>query len=657
MPAPLRPHLQGSGLFRRAVLLSALLAGPVLAQGGGQLPLVSVGDGLKWNQPQELYRIVVAEGSAARPLNLEVYSPALNLTDSEGRRAAGAYGDELYSQGRPFETTFTLSGPGGVVFERRYQTSRDHGWESLYAGTLAPGNYSLRVSSRGNGKNAFGLRVAGGFALESSDFSVNARRQEGPPLPAARLTVPAAWIGRTIELSNYDGDGAAELALSLALPGGGRRPLTVSADVAPAVDRVTVTRELVGEWAILAQVPPGARQQSNALTLRLRLDGVPVPARVGGFDPPAGATLAPGLAVEVVDPQGRAIPGATYTVGGDGVVRPRLPSGYAPVSASVLTGRGTPLSPTELRVESGGGAGAEARLRFVARPLEGGLSVDAVAVFGTARLPLSGVQAEVNGRTVTLPANVPLPPGEYPVKPGPVPGAGAQPLVGRVTDAQTGRVTLEYQVRADLSLLTSPDLLNACDVAQLVATARTDFPYKLPVSLKVNLPAGWTSDYPLEARGDLVAGTPLRVKVPVRVCRTDSADAVLSPIDLHAGGAASVRNPAGANLTRAVAGGARVRLAKTAQAATSGYAITLALTVEGTVENLRLLDPLPTGGGTPAVRGPLNLQGPGAADLNPRVEGDSVVLGRLGPGQYTVNYVLFTDLPPERVLTAPDVGW
>ncbi|MFD1730579.1 hypothetical protein ACFSC4_05055 [Deinococcus malanensis] len=120
-----------------------------------------------------------------------------------------------------------------------------------------------------------------------------------------------------------------------------------------------------------------------------------------------------------------------------------------------------------------------------------------MAVFGDQRLPLTGVSFEVAGRTLTTPATLPLAPGDYPVKPSALPGSTfVQPLPGRVPDAGTGRVTLEYRVQTELTLATSPDVLSACDVTQLTATAKTAFPFRLPGRLKLNLPTGWTSDYP-----------------------------------------------------------------------------------------------------------------------------------------------------------------
>lgn len=166
-----------------------------------------------------------------------------------------------------------------------------------------------------------------------------------------------------------------------------------------------------------------------------------------------------------------------------------------------------------------------------------------------------------------------------------------------MTDSGTERVTIEYRVLTDVALVTSPDILNVCDVTQLTALARTDFPYRLPGKLSLNLPTGWTTDYPLNVSGDFSQGQPLRLKVPVRVCRTDTAEAVLDPVDLRTTGQARVRNPGGANVTRNVQGGARQpEQERGGRRAGQGYVVTLVFTVDSTLENVRLIDPLPGGG-------------------------------------------------------------
>jgi hypothetical protein len=671
------PRLSQTVVFLSLVLCSAVAqtnapvvpsSSPVTLPGnaqstGGLLPLVSVGQ--RWTQNTESYSIRVSPQDAGKPLALEVYSPALNLLDyADGRRGAGYFGDELYKKNEPFETVFTLFGASGTVLERRYQASRDHAWESLLAGGLPAGSYTLTVRSTGDGKNSFALRLAAPFTLESTDFSVNARDSTQQDLLAARLTVPAAWVGKTLEVSDYDIDGPKEAQTWVIQADGKRVDLPTSGDGQKLGSKFVVTQAMVGEWQVYLRVLPSTKQYSNAVQYSVRLDGQPVAARVGGFADPAGLKVGNSLVVDVVDPQGKPIAGASYSVGSDNVVRPRLPQGYVPVSAAVLEGQGTVTSPTELRYTPG-----NARLRFVARPPQGALSVEAVAVYGSTRIPLTNVPFTLAGKAYTAPVSVPMAPGSYPVAPGAVPGALApQGQSGVVADGATNKVTLEYTVRTEVTLSTMPDVLDACDVSQLTATARTEFPYKLPSTLNLNLPVGWTSDYPLQARGDLSSTSPLRLKVPVRICRSDSAEAVLAPVGVRATGDANVRNPSGVNITRSVQNGARVHLAKTAEAlgalgagqngpSPQGYTITLQLSTDSGIENLRITDPLPAQGGSPVQRGPLTVQGPSLANLNPTQDGDTVVLPRLLPGNYTIRYTLITDLPADRVVTTPELSW
>ncbi len=644
-------------------VLSALLLSPVaLAQTGGAtaegtpvgglLPLVSVGE--KWIQDVESYTITVSPQDAGKPLGLELYSPTFNLADYvDGRRAAGYFGDELYKKNEPFDTTFTLVGPGGTVAERRYGQNREHTWDSLFAGGLSAGTYTLRVNSRGDGKNSYALRVASPFALETSDFTVNARSNTPEPLLAARLNVTPDWVGKTVSILNYDIDGPNEAETFVIQPGNKRADLTPSDNGKTNTDRFTITPEMVGEWQIFIRVLPTTKQYSNSVRYSFRLGDQPVTARVGGFNPPAGAKVDNQLLVDVVDPQGLPIPGASYTLVGTSGVRPQLPPGYVPISSSIVQGTGNIVSPTEVRYQPG-----YTKIRFVARPPEGQLAVDAVAIYGDQRIPLTGVPFEVAGRTLNTPATVPLSPGDYPVKPTPIPGSTfTAPLPGRVADGTAGKVTIEYRVLTDVTLITAPDILNACDVTQLTASARTDFPYRLPGRLALNLPTGWTSDYPLELAGDFSGGQPLKLKVPVRVCRSDTAEVVLNPIGLRTTGAARVRNPGGANVTRTVQNGARASLNKSVEAGAQNYQVTLVFTVDSTLENVRLIDPLPGGGSQPTVRGPLQLQGPSLANVQPRVDGDAILLSRVIPGTYTLTYTLFSDLPADRVVTAPDLGW
>ena len=657
-PAPFRPlaHLlllALSGLNTAGLSAAAQNTAPqTQTQTAGVLPLASVG--AKWPSNIETYTIQVSKENAGKPLGLEVYSPALNLTDYAGGRRGGNYfGDEAYSKNGALATTFVLSGPGGAVLTRSYAPGREHTWESLWASGLPAGTYSLKVNSVGDGKNSFALRLAAPFTLETSDFTVNARDTVQRDLLVARLSVPAAWVGKTLSVTNYDIDGPKEALTWVVQPGNNRVNLPSSDNGKSATVKFPITPALVGEWAVYIRVLPTTRQFSNAVTYNFRLDGKPVTARVGGFAPPPNAKLQNQLQVEVLDSQNRPVPGASYQEGPNGSVKPVLPPGYTPASASIVEGKGTVVSPGELRYAPG-----DAKLRFVAKAPSGALSVDAVAIYGGQRLPLTGVPFELAGKTYTAPITLPLAAGEYPIGVSQLPGSSiARPLPGKVPQTGTGRVTLEYTPRSEITLLTAPDILNACDVTQLIATAKTDFPYKLPSTLNLNLPSGWSSDYPLSQRGDLSAATPLSLKVPVRVCRTDSAEAALDPANLRTTGQASVRNPGGSNISRTVQQGARASLAKSISATKDGYSVTLKVTVDSTLENVILSDPLPSGGSSPVVRGPLSVDGPSLAKLTARLDGDNIVLSRLIPGSYTISYQLITDVPAEQVLTAPDIHW
>lgn len=647
-------------MIRTKTLLLAVLAwagGLGLAQSGRAIPLVSIGSEFKWLTESEQYRIVIPEEAANKPLNLEVYSPALNLNDYvNGRAVSGYYGDERYGSGA-FSTTFTLTGPTGKVLEKTYQTSTAHTWERWIGTPLPAGTYTLKVVSSGRGKNAYALRVAAPAQIQASTFTVNARGRPDEDLLAARFRLPAELVGKQIRLLNYDGDGASELQLFALQPGGTHRPLAVSGNGSTATDVISVTQEGVGDWSIVARISTATKQFSNSFALRLETlpsprsgeaDGQPFFATLPPFADPQGAKLLGPVVVEVVDLQGRPIPGASYTLDGD-TAKPVLPRGYVAVSASVPEGKGQVVGNAEVRVT------APARVRFVARPNQGGLNVETVALVGGQRIPLSGVPFQAAGQTLRSPANLPLAPGEYPVAPTPLPGASVEAKSGTVKDGQTTTVTLEYRVQVALQLLVSPDAVLACQTTNLTAIASTDFPYTLPSTLKLTLPRGFTSDAKLEASGSLSAQEALTLAAPTRVCSAGTVRASLEPGGLAAEAAVQVRSTS-LTLSRVTPGGG-VTLAKSLAYDGANYTVSLILTVDKAVDNLRVTDPLPAGGGTPAVRGAANLrQGQGQPSAA-RLEGSTFNLGKLAPGTYTVSYTLFTDLPPEKALTDPDLTW
>jgi uncharacterized repeat protein (TIGR01451 family) len=97
-----------------------------------------------------------------------------------------------------------------------------------------------------------------------------------------------------------------------------------------------------------------------------------------------------------------------------------------------------------------------------------------------------------------------------------------------------------------------------------------------------------------------------------------------------------------------------VTLVKSLQQGGAGYAIQITLSIDKPVANLTLTDPLPAG----ATRGPVTLTGPNGVTIPVTVQdGKLVVAGTLEPGKYTLTYAIFTGLPPEQVVTDPDINY
>jgi hypothetical protein len=204
--------------------------------------------------------------------------------------------------------------------------------------------------------------------------------------------------------------------------------------------------------------------------------------------------------------------------------------------------------------------------------------------------------------------------------------------------------------------------VSTCAPSLLTATATTDFPYDIPANLKLTLPRGMTSQAPLEGKTDLSAGKPGTLSAPVRVCESGTVRATLEPSGIFAEGSIRVLPPAGVTVSRVTdVQKGPVRVVKSYQQDNLGYIVTLSITVERVVENLRVVDQLPTGGTNPAVRRPTQtvtgLVNNQTVAVNWRLDGNTFNLGRLAPGVYTIQYGLFTDLPADGVVTVPDVLW
>jgi hypothetical protein len=290
------------------------------------------------------------------------------------------------------------------------------------------------------------------------------------------------------------------------------------------------------------------------------------------------------------------------------------------------------------------------------------LVVETVALIGKKRVSLEGIPVKVAGLTLKTPVTLPLSPNDYPVTPTPLPGSTTAPGSGTVVDNQTTKVTIEYRVFTNLKLEVAPNVVAPCAQTLLTATATTDFPYPIPVTLSLKLPNGISSVNLLEGTSDMQAGRPASLQIPARVCNSGTVTANLDPVGLSVDGSVRVLPPAGVTVARVtdVNKGA-VRVQKSFSQDNLGYVVSLTVTVERVVENLRVIDQLPSGGSSPAVRRPnpvvQGLVNNLTTAVNWKLEGNTFNLGRVVPGTYTISYGIFTDLPPDNVVTIPDVLW
>lgn len=259
---------------------AVVLAGLVLAQTLPQLqpPLSSVSRDAPWTEFGDNYRLAVFAAGANQPLQLELYSPDINLNDYFNRRdpSANFYGDEIYSTRAPVSTTFTLSTPEGqVLAQKTYGTATTHRFDRFFLGTLPQGYYPFKARTTGPGKNGFGFRISQGATIEASQFTVVKRGRFNQDQLVARITINPSAVGKLFRIENYDADGPKEAKLFVLLPGNKRRALSVSGNLQWAGDNLRITPEMVGEWAILVRILPTTKQFSNSIGFRTLLDGKP----------------------------------------------------------------------------------------------------------------------------------------------------------------------------------------------------------------------------------------------------------------------------------------------------------------------------------------------------------------------------------------------
>ena len=514
------------------VLLSLLAVGssPTLAA-DIFLPLVSPGDLLKW-EPVDDYVLHIPNGlPEGHKAKLEVYSPELNINDYPTDRRSNTYvGDERYDR-KGFSSQFTLNDPMGNTIRRQaFGLGTTHSWTTLINDPLPAGDYPLTVHSKGMGKNGFGLEVGSGLSLEASIFTLNARGQPGETIEVAKFKISRNLVGKSIRIFNYDADGLNEIGIFVTLPGGQRKALENSANLAWATNEFQITADLIGEWKVGVKIGPKPKQYSNAMTFKLRSwpsnENLPVRLREGDpvYAQIANPTPAPEVApkpvrYEVVDERGATLEASAKITGQiQRQVTLEVPVGYEPVSASASDGVGTVISPTQVNFGLNGGTA-----RFVLHRLPpiapAKLEVRTVAVVGDQRLPIKNVVVSIEngppqtfGRLGRSDAVFDLPPGDWTVIGESLPGSSHNTPKVNLKSGETASVTIQYRVEARLRIEPAQASARPDQQVRFTATATSEFPIPLPAKLRLSLPddlVPLTGERQVTLEGPLSASTPM----------------------------------------------------------------------------------------------------------------------------------------------------
>ena len=89
----------------------------------------------------------------------------------------------------------------------------------------------------------------------------------------------------------------------------------------------------------------------------------------------------------------------------------------------------------------------------------------------------------------------------------------------------------------------------------------------------------------------------------------------------------------------------------------AGYAVNEVITLEKAVNNLSITDPLPSGS---AERGPITVSDAAGQAVKFELSKDGKTIsipGTIPAGTYKITYAIFTALPPDQVLTDPDIDY
>ena len=245
---------------------------------GQMLKAIVVGDDLNWERNEFNLTMVVTQKA---DVAVSVYSPGFDPNDYRADWQGGVeLGDERYDQGLgQVSSEFSLNSSGRPLANKSYGVE-DHRTDTLYRGSLEPGEYVINSKFFGKGKNSF---IYGFESYPASAVQLYVEAFE--PIVDPNLTnyniargdwqVPFSinnTTGQTAYIGIYDGDGPNELQFRLTDPFGIDTDEPVSGDL-HWLD-YTLGQ---GNWGFAFRVPDSAYQYTNTIGLRsscrMRVDG------------------------------------------------------------------------------------------------------------------------------------------------------------------------------------------------------------------------------------------------------------------------------------------------------------------------------------------------------------------------------------------------
>lgn len=483
------------------LLALATLSGHALGQ---SITATVPGDRLGWEADELNVVISLLETSQVR---LEVYSPAFDPDDYraslDGRPELG---DERYDRGEgEVQAHFSLWRNDSVLLERSFGVA-PHGTEVLFDGELAPGEYTLRSSFDGLGKNSFVYTLESEPAAavyfgagETMLFNIR-----GPELQdVLTVVVDEEHAPATFEL--YDGDGPSELGGRLTTPSG---PIEIP--ISGDLEWSTIRLGQPGTYTFSFYQPEGAYQHSNTIGIRAnaRLRSTPTGLRF--------TRLAP-VQVRIIDVDGVNLPG-NYVIETEGELRTAvltgLPDNYRLVDTQ--TEGGVVENPRRVNFGADGGVAIYVAERVPSHRSQ--LTVYARLLYPGHSSPydLSYLLSETAyslGEAGEL--TIDVTPGVYTFRLPRIPGAkvsGPNSVIVGEGDHVHAYFVVEPQVQLNLAV----DVYTRWQDEQFVftATGSTLYQEPLPGLLRLALPAGLEALGPTAVEGTLVAGEPLVLMVP-----------------------------------------------------------------------------------------------------------------------------------------------